>query len=109
MELKQRNKVLYIKIAGDLDHHSAVKLRDKIDSEFERTSSRHIIFDFSQIEFMDSSGIGMVIGRHKNAEKVGGTVSIAGMCAEITRIYQISGLAKIIRSFPSILEAEQAI
>ena len=102
----QKDKILYIKLEGEIDHHSVQGLREKIDAAFEPTDCKKIIFDFGEVTFMDSSGIGMIIGRYKNAQKRGGTVAIAGMSPEISRIYQISGLAKIINSFASVEEAE---
>ena len=76
---------------------------------FEPTDCRQIIFDFSGVTFMDSSGIGMIIGRYKNAKKRGGTIAITGMTPEIRRIFQISGLAKIIDSYDSYEDMEKAI
>jgi len=91
-----KGSALVAKPDCEIDHHSAERLRVQIDAAFEKSSCRHIIFDFSQVGFMDSSGIGMIIGRYKNAEKRGGRLAIAGMNDEMGRLYTISGLAKII-------------
>ena len=109
MQSTQKGKALYIQLEGEIDHHSAGGLRERIDMAFDPTDCRQIIFDFSDVTFMDSSGIGMIIGRYKNAKKRGGTVTIAGMSPEIGRIFQISGLAKIIDSYASVNEAERAL
>ena len=109
MKHSQRGKALYIQLEGEIDHHSAGDLRERIDLAFDPTDCKQIIFDFSGVTFMDSSGIGMIIGRYKNAKKRGGTVAIAGMRPEIGRIFQISGLAKIINSYASIEDAEKAL
>ena len=109
MQSIQKGKALYIQLEGEIDHHSAQGIREKIDMAFDPTDCRQMIFDFSSVTFMDSSGIGMIIGRYKNAKKRGGSVSITGMSPEIGRIFQISGLAKIIDSYPSVEEAEKAI
>ena len=106
MKFSQKDKTLYINLEGEIDHHSAQGLREKIDAAFEPTDCRRIIFDFGGVTFMDSSGIGMIIGRYKNAKLRGGTVAIAGMNPEIGRIFQISGLAKIIDAYGSVEEAE---
>ena len=106
MHFEKRGKTLYITLEGEIDHHSAVGLREKIDAAFEPTDCLKIIFDFKGVTFMDSSGIGMIIGRYKNANKRGGTVAIAGMSQEVGRIFQISGLAKIITSYASVEDAE---
>ena len=109
MQSIQKGKTLYIQLEGEIDHHSAGKFREKIDMAFDPTDCRQIIFDFSNVTFMDSSGIGMIIGRYKNAKQRGGTVAISGMNSEIGRIFQISGLAKIIDSYASVSEAESAL
>ncbi|MCL2360411.1 MAG: anti-sigma factor antagonist [Defluviitaleaceae bacterium] len=93
----------------EIDHHSAERLRAQIDAAFEKSSCRHIILDFSKISFMDSSGIGMVIGRYKNAEKRGGRLYITGMNGDMGRLYNISGLAKIITRTDTVEDALEAI
>jgi len=109
MNYSQMGKALYIELEGEIDHHSAQGIREKIDAAFEPTDCRQIIFDFKDVTFMDSSGIGMIIGRYKSAKKRGGTVAIAGMRPEIGRIFQISGLAKIIDSYASVEEAQNSL
>lgn len=105
----QKDRALYIQLEGEIDHHSSQELREKIDMAFEPTDCRKMIFDFTGVTFMDSSGIGMIIGRYKNAKKRGGTVAIAGMSPELGRIFQISGLAKIIDSYATVREAEESL
>ena len=89
----------------EIDHHSAERLRGQIDAAFEKSSCRHIVLDFSRVSFMDSSGIGMIIGRYKNAEKRGGRLALSGMSDEMSRLYQISGLAKIISRTATVEDA----
>ena len=107
--LLERNKKLIVKINGDIDQHSAENIREKVDKAFERSICRHIIFDFSGVAFMDSSGIGLLIGRYKNVSNRGGTVAIANMNRDLGRIYSISGLKKIIHSFESLDQAERQV
>ena len=91
----------------EIDHHSAERLRVQVDAAFDKSSCRNIIFDFSDVGFMDSSGIGMIIGRYKNAEKRGGRLALAGMSDDMGRLFQISGLAKIITRTATVDEALQ--
>ena len=109
MQFTTRGKILYIKLEEEIDHHSVQALRMKIDRALEPTDCRQMILDLGGVTFMDSSGIGMIIGRYKNARKRGGTVAIVNMSPEISRIYQISGLAKIIDSYATVEEAEEAL
>jgi len=99
-KLKERS--LVVKISGDIDHHLAEAVRDRIDRDYVKHNAKNIIFDFSKVKFMDSSGIGMVIGRFKNAKKQGGNVMIAAVNPEIERIFIISGLHKIIKLYDSV-------
>jgi stage II sporulation protein AA (anti-sigma F factor antagonist) len=103
------NGVLTAKLSGELDHHNAEDVRLAIDTAFERSNVRHILFDFSDVSFMDSSGIGVIIGRYKNAKKRGGQTGVAGMNNAMQRIFAISGLAKIVKLFNLPSEAEKAL
>ena len=102
----QKDRNLIVQINGDIDHHYAEEIRDKIDKQFSRSNSKNIILDFSKVTFMDSSGIGMIIGRYKIIEKHGGKLFIASIPKDISRLFNISGLQKIIPQFDS---PEQAV
>lgn len=99
---ERRQNVLIVKIKGEIDHHTAEGIRQKIEQEFERTGCKHMIVDFSFVEFMDSSGIGMIIGRYKRVQAAGGRLLVAGAEGNIDRIFSVSGLYKIITGFPSV-------
>jgi stage II sporulation protein AA (anti-sigma F factor antagonist) len=109
LTISERGKNLIVKIVGDIDQHNAEEIRAKVDRAYERSHCRHMIFDFSGVTFMDSSGIGLLIGRYKNVHSRGGTVAIANMNRDLGRIYNISGLKKIIASFESLDQAEQQV
>ena len=100
---KDRN--LTVQINGEIDHHYAEEIREKIDKEFSRANAKNIVFDFSNVSFMDSSGIGMVIGRYKKVEKLGGKVFIASIPKELDKLFQVSGLHKIIATYDNIEDA----
>ena len=109
MEVKFQGQTMRAEIGGELDHHRAEGIRAKLDGAFDKSACRHIVFDFSKVTFMDSSGIGMVIGRYKKAEERGGKCAIVGMNGEMMRLYKISGLQKIVGSYASLDEAERAM
>jgi len=96
IQIEIRGRVLIATPEGELDHLCAERLRVQIDTAFERSTCKHILLDMASISFMDSSGIGMIIGRYKAAEKRGGQLALANMSEAVTRIFDISGLAKII-------------
>lgn len=89
---------------GELDHHLAGKMRTEIDKKLGR-GIINIIFDFSHLSFMDSSGIGMIMGRYKRIQKLGGRVIIAAPKPQVKRIIEMSGLLGIIQISPSVKQA----
>lgn len=90
-------KALLVKINGELDHHAANSLREAIDSKIRCTNAIHVIFDFSNVSFMDSSGIGVIMGRYKAVKTLGGSVIIFGQNIQIKRIVEMSGIDTIVK------------
>lgn len=103
MELRGRS--LLIQISKELDHHNAVTIREKADQLIDKNSVNQIIFDFSNSEFMDSSGIGVIMGRYKKIIFTGGKVAVTNVNSSIDRIFKLSGLYKIIVKYATIEEA----
>lgn len=92
-------QTMVIHLGEDLDHHNAVYIREMADSFLEKYPISRIIFDFSGVEFMDSSGIGVIIGRYKKMNYVGGTVYVCGINKSVDRIFQMSGLYKLVKQW----------
>ncbi len=92
----ERDKTLLIEITEEIDHHEADKLRRKIDENITRYMPRKVIFDFNKVSFMDSAGIGMVIGRYKMVNMIGGTTQMKNVKKSIRKIFEMSGVSKII-------------
>ena len=95
IKCKKYKNILYVKISGEIDHHYSEEIREYIDSRFRQTNCIHIIFDFTDVAFMDSSGIGMLIGRYKNAAMRGGKVVICSINENLKRLFKLSGLNKL--------------
>ncbi len=95
VELNEKNKVLIAMISGDVDHHSAKSIRSEIDSTIEQYQPNQTVLDFSGVTFMDSSGIGLVMGRYKIMQSIGGTVVIQNPPNHIKKVMQLAGLDKI--------------
>ena len=87
---------LTVHLSGEIDHHAASQIRTDIDDLLEDQTIRCLLFDFENVSFMDSSGIGMMIGRYRIMKKRNGSVFSTGMNQDIERIYRISGLHRII-------------
>ena len=88
---------LTVFIPKELDHHEAGKLRAEVDMLIDTYRVRSLVLDFSNTEFMDSSGIGVVIGRCRNMSFSGGEVSAKNLNERVDKIFTVSGLKKIIK------------
>lgn len=99
MESKYYNedKLLILKLTEEIDECTVQKIRRKADYEIERYMPRKVIFDFNSVTFMDSAGIGLIIGRYRRANMLGGTIEIANVTDSIKRVLELSGLLKIIK------------
>ena len=106
VSLKLKNNVLIASLSGELDHHSAKKVKDIVEDAIKNKGATSLIFDFSGLSFMDSSGIGVVVGRYKLISSLGGKVSICGASPSVNRILTVSGIKKII---PVYEDAEKAL
>lgn len=105
MEIKEIEKgALLVAPDGEIDHHSASRMREEIDRHL-RGDVKHIIFDFSSLTFMDSSGIGMIMGRYKKVQKLGGRVIISSATPQIKRIIEMAGLHGIMQVTPDVKRA----
>ena len=91
-----KDKQLTLKITEEIDEHTTEKLRRKIDNEITRFLPRKVIFDFSNVSFMDSAGIGMLLGRYKVIKMLGGQLELLNVNRQIEKIFEISGILKII-------------
>lgn len=90
---------------GEIDHHTASKLRDEIDEAMLAFHCRHLVLDLSKVSFMDSSGIGVVFGRFKKIKKKGGTLYLTGCSDYIERILHMAGVFSVIERKKSIEDA----
>lgn len=99
-----KGKMMVISLTAELDHHLAEEMRDVVDEIIEKRGVCNIVFDFSKIEFMDSAGIGLILGRYKKIRDVG-NIYVAGINDSIDRILLISGLHKIIIKCSDINDA----
>ncbi len=95
-EFKEDDKLLWIQITEEIDHHTAEKMRRKMDYEITRFMPRKVIFDFSKVSFMDSAGIGLLIGRYKLAKMLGGSTKIVNASMPVKKILEMSGVVRII-------------
>ena len=93
---RQRER-LTVYLTGELDHCSAQTIRMDLDRLIADPTLKHMLLDLGSLTFMDSSGIGVILGRYRTLAARGGSVSVRGMNPQITRVFQLSGMGQIIQ------------
>ena len=98
METKfyEKDKLLIFKISEEIDDYTVRKIRRRADYEIERYMPKRVVFDFDSVTFMDSAGIGLIIGRYKFANMLGGTLEVANLTNSVKKIFEMSGILKLI-------------
>ena len=94
---EQEKNCLRVYVPRELDHHEAGRLKMEADFLIGAYHVRRLVFDFRETEFMDSSGIGVIIGRCKSMGFSGGEVTAVNMNERVKKIFMVSGLQKLIR------------
>ena len=92
-----KDGVLWVKPTGDIDHHTAKGLREAIDGLIVRNNPKELELDLSAIDFMDSAGLGLVLGRYKKQADIGGRFKIINPGRRTMQILQLAGVEKIIK------------
>ncbi len=103
------DRLLVVKIDGDIDHHSCEAIRSSIDKEIAKKKPKSILFDMENVNFMDSSGIGVLIGRYKLISGNGGKAGMTNVKPQVMRLCEICGLQKIIKVYPNKKQAIASI
>jgi len=96
MKMKKDGNLLAVYLDGEIDHCSAEKIRNEMEKRLLDQSITRLALDFSDVSFMDSSGVGMIIGRYKTMTERSGTVSACGMHPPVRRVFRMAGLHRII-------------
>ena len=98
MEVKyySQEKLLIFKITEEIDECKVKNIRRRADYEIERFMPKWVVFDFDSVTFMDSSGIGLLIGRYKFTNMLGGKLEVANLTQNVKKIFEMSGILKLI-------------
>ena len=92
----EEDKLLVFKITDEIDDCNVQKIRRRADYEIERYMPRKVVIDFDSVTFMDSSGIGLIIGRYKFTNMLGGKLEVANLTQNVKKIFEMSGILKLI-------------
>lgn len=96
IRMESIGNTLVVKPEGEIDQSCAADLRTDIDRELRRSRAKNLILDFGKVTFMDSSGIGVIIGRYKQIKALGGKTMIVRPQPQVDKILELSGLKKIV-------------
>ncbi|HHX22468.1 MAG: anti-sigma F factor antagonist [Tepidanaerobacteraceae bacterium] len=103
--IKIKDDILLINLQGEIDHHRSLTIRDQVDYYIKRYKIKKVLFNFKDVSFMDSSGVGMIIGRYKLLRKLEGRIGVVHLTEKINKIFEMSGLFNIVSSFNDVREA----
>lgn len=99
VELEHQRNVLISRLKGELDHHTAELLRLQLDEAIQRNQVDHVVLSLRDLTFMDSSGLGVILGRYKQIKGRGGKMAVCNMNPAVRRLFELSGLFKIVHVY----------
>lgn len=92
-----KNSVLTVHLTGEIDHHNAGKMRMELDEAICRCRPKRLIFDLDGIDFMDSSGLGLIMGRYAVMKRLEGDMILKNPSERVKKIIDLAGLDRIMR------------
>lgn len=96
IEMERNRQALIVRLSGELDHHTAELVKRKLESEMEKEDIAHIVLSLRDLTFMDSSGLGVILGRYKQITARGGRMVVCDIIPSVYRLFEMSGLFKIL-------------
>ena len=95
IRIENSSERMTVWLSGELDHHSARQLREQIDAAVEKAGPKHLCLNFSEVGFMDSSGVGLIMGRYRLIKLYGGTLEVTGASERVTKVMTLAGLDRL--------------
>ncbi|MEG0830512.1 MAG: anti-sigma F factor antagonist [Anaerovoracaceae bacterium] len=105
IEFKMTDDILIVSAFGELDHHTAQTLRQQVDEAMNTFKCKNLVLDFAQVGFMDSSGIGVVLGRYNKVKEKKGEIYLTGCSFYVEKILYMSGVFTIINQEKQVEDA----
>ena len=109
LELERAADCLIVVLHGEVDHHAAAKIRAQADAAAELLKLRHMILVLEDVPFMDSAGIGMVVGRYNKRKAAGGRLFLAGGSDSVRRILHMAGIDTLVPHYQTKKEAMEVL
>jgi stage II sporulation protein AA (anti-sigma F factor antagonist) len=95
LKISSQDDIMIASLCGDIDHHTAKEIRNTIDNAVKEKHPKKLNLDFRRVDFMDSSGIGLIMGRYKLMESIEGRLYITNVPRYIARVVKLSGLDQL--------------
>ncbi len=95
MEITYENEIMTAFLKGEIDHHTAAPIRSEIDGKAESMRPHVLRLDFSGVKFMDSSGIGLIMGRYRQISLLGGSLEVVNIPKNLEKIISLSGVCSL--------------
>ena len=108
-QFEKTKNALAVFLTGEIDQFAASELKSRIDVEMENSGKRNLIIDLSGVSLMDSSGIGLIVGRYKNLKPLGGKVVVSGGKNGVKKVVELSGITKLIPCFEDVEKADKSL
>ena len=104
IETEVSGDTLIVRLSGELDHHTAEVVRTRVEAELDRGYD-NLVMNFEHLEFMDSSGLGVILGRYKRITAAGGRMSLCSVNDQLMKLFELSGMLKILRIYKTESQA----
>lgn len=105
IEITKNNDTLIVRIYGEFDLRAAEFNRSDIDEKFRSQKAKNIIFNLSKVTFMDSSGLGIILGRYRKVTEQGGKVAMSNVPTKFNKILELSGVKRLLSVYNNETEA----
>lgn len=96
IEMEHARKALIVRLKGELDHHTAEFVKARMEEAIENGNSANIVLSMKDLTFMDSSGLGVILGRYKQISAKGGKMVVCDVHPSVYRLFELSGMFKIL-------------
>lgn len=108
-EVERHRDLLLVRLQGELDIRTADSVRQMLQSELEKGTTVHLLLNLGKLTFMDSSGLGVILGRYRTLQATGGQLYLCEVPQAVRRLLELSGVHKLARMFATEDEALQAV
>ncbi|PTX50875.1 SpoIIAA-like anti-anti-sigma regulatory factor [Melghirimyces profundicolus] len=96
VDVSHHHDVLLVRLSGELDHHTAARVREEIDREWNKGICGNLVLNLANLSFMDSSGLGVILGRYRQVSQMNGKMVLCAVQPSIHRLFELSGMFKIL-------------